>query len=231
MNKIVLTAVPAAAAAAVAAHPGLRKGARQLHAAVVGVIRNPPMEWEDPDTGQVVEVDRFSRRQRWTITRPLWWYTLGARKLDCGCTRRLGRITLYSSRCEKHSSFGKYLVARRRWLESADWDDVLQAVERLTGDDPPDLVAPTNDRGFLGYADIIDSYGGQVRVYQSSSAEGDYVWLNVDASEWLNSPDVARVSVASSHLDRAQAARVVRGLTRWLADTDDDGTDQDGREA
>lgn len=222
MNKIVLAAVPAAAVAAVAAHPGARKSARQLQVAVVGVVLNPPMEWEDTVTGQITGVDHFSRKERWQITKPWWWYTLGARELDCGCTRRLGRMTLYSGNCAKHSKVGAYLSALREFLDSADWDDVMQVVERLAAG-PDDTVAPTNDRGFLGYADLTDSYGGRVRVYESSSAEGPHVWLNVDASEWNTAPDVARTAVASSHLDREQTARVVRGFVRWLAQTDDDG--------
>lgn len=110
---------------------------------------------------------------------------------------------------------------------SDGWAGVEAVVDRLTADDPADDVAPTNDRGFLGYARLKDTHGGEVRVYQSSAVwsgdqDGPFVWLNVDSSAWrqpiAEEPDER--FKAAAHLNREQAARVVRGLARWLADTE-----------
>jgi hypothetical protein len=231
-TRRLLTAAGTLPAVAVAAYPPARKGAVQLGSAVYGVIRNPPMEWVDQDTGKVSEVDRFTRRQRWQITRPRWWYTLGAKKLGCGCTRRLGRFTLYSARCPKHSYVGALMTAGDEFRDNANWSDVLAVVERLTADTEPDEVAVRSDRGFLGYGTIEDTNGGTVRVYQSSAVysgdvPGPFVWVAVDASPWLNAPDVAELSKANAHLTTEQAGRLVRALVRWQAQMEQEDADDD----
>lgn len=143
--------VSAGALITAAADPGIRRGVSQLYHAVDGVIRNPPMEWEDPETGEVAETERMSRRLRWRITRPIWFYTLGAHKLPCGCTRRF-RITLYSANCTKHGSLGAYRRARRELLDYADWDDIREVTDRLARNpgDSGDLAAA---REFLSTQD------------------------------------------------------------------------------
>lgn len=218
------------AAVSTAANPAIRKGYWQLYWAVEGVIRNRPMEWEDPETGEIAETERMTRRMRWTITRPIWTRRVGAVGLSCGCGRWVtGRMAWYSADCAKHSSIGAYRRARAGWLESADWDDVLNAVMRLTADGPADEVKPTNDRGFLGYAQVTDTNGGEVRVYESSAfmvgdIPGPFVWLNVDATAWSNREGAS----AAAHLDLEQAGRVVRGLVGWLAANLTEDDEEDG---
>jgi hypothetical protein len=121
------------AAVSAVANPAIRKGYWQLHWAVDGVVRNPPMEWMDQDTGQVAETERMTRRMRWTITRPMWTRKVGTVALSCGCGRRVtGRMAWFAADCPKHSSSGAYGVGRKEFLERADWDDVSAVVVRLT---------------------------------------------------------------------------------------------------
>lgn len=144
-----------------AANRGIRRGVSQLYHAVDGVVRNPVMEWVDPETGQVAETEHMDRRTRWQITRPLWFYTLGARKLPCGCTRRF-RITLYAADCAKHSDFGRYRLGRKEFLERADWDDVQAATDRLAaGTGSPDAAA---------FTDLLHDHGDREEVKALTAA-------------------------------------------------------------
>lgn len=209
--------------------PEVRKGAAQLGHALRGLVRNRPLEWVDPDTGEVDEVEHVTRRFRWTITRPLWLSRLGAKTLPCGCGRRLGRMVWYSANCAVHSGFGAYRAARKEFLEHAGWDDVSGLVERLTAAAPPDPTTMRGDRGFFGYADFTDGDGMRVRVYQSSALGGgpapglSFVWLAVDAAEAS-----AEHGKAHAHLDRQQAGRLVRALVTWLDQVEEAEEDTDG---
>jgi hypothetical protein len=70
--------------------------------ALLDLIRNPPLEFDDDD-GAVCDRFRVSRRERLEIMRPHWTYTILARELACGCTRRWWRtITLYNAACPRH---------------------------------------------------------------------------------------------------------------------------------
>lgn len=63
------------------------------------------------------------------------------------------------------------------------------------------------ERGFAIYAEFADSYGSEIRVQESSSAEGPHVWIfcrNVSA------PNM------DPHLTPAQARRVRDALDRFL---------------
>lgn len=65
------------------------------------------------------------------------------------------------------------------------------------------------DRGFTWYDKFVDCYGMTVAVAESSSADGEHVWIHLD-------PDSTRGS--SAHLDRAEALRVRAALDAWLND-------------
>jgi hypothetical protein len=66
------------------------------------LVRNPPLEFVDDDD-IVVDSWQASRRERWELMKPHWWYTTFARELSCGCTRRWwGTVTLYDASCQKH---------------------------------------------------------------------------------------------------------------------------------
>ena len=71
------------------------------------------------------------------------------------------------------------------------------------------------DRGFHGYGKPFrDTYGSEIEVYESSAAEGPHVWLKVDASRWITSPE--DFAVGTAHLNEDQARALVERLQAWL---------------
>lgn len=78
----------------------------------------------------------------------------------------------------------------------------------------------SNDRGFLlfGGRSIATSYGHEVRVQESSSAEAPHVWLFIDGSRIARDP----------HLNLAQAIAVHAALSQFIdsvADRWEDGAE------
>lgn len=72
-----------------------------------------------------------------------------------------------------------------------------------------------NVRGFHIYGEpVICTYGTAVRVYESSSAEGPHVWLNVtvDPRRLKDQPS----GEGTAHLNEQQARDVVARLLAWL---------------
>ncbi len=76
-----------------------------------------------------------------------------------------------------------------------------------------------NDRNLGRYAEFKDSYGADVKVSQSSSAEGPHVWLFIKGGG-ANRPDhhLTEKGEAATHLSLAQAALVRDALSEWLED-------------
>lgn len=130
----------------------IRKDATQLYWYIVGMIKNPPLEWEDRTTGDV-EIEHITRRRRWYLLRPQWIRRLFTYKLSCGCGRRYwGRMAWYSANCTKHGSLGAYRRDRREFLDYADWSDIREVTDRLVRSpgDSDDLIAA---RAFLATQD------------------------------------------------------------------------------
>jgi hypothetical protein len=66
---------------------------------------------------------------------------------------------------------------------------------------PDHLVATSTDRGFKHLPPIAGSYGGQVRVYESSAATHPYIWLNVDeATLHLTVEDATKLAEQLAYL-------------------------------
>lgn len=63
------------------------------------------------------------------------------------------------------------------------------------GDEAPEGLS-TSDRGFKRFEAVPSTYGGEVKVYESSAAEGPHLWLNATAPVSLNEPDGAQVTAA-----------------------------------
>jgi hypothetical protein len=61
----------------------------------------------------------------------------------------------------------------------------------------------TTERGFDIYARITDTYGTEIRVQESSSAEEPRVWLFVSGEN-------------SAHLNREQVERLIAALNVWM---------------
>jgi len=84
-------------------------------------------------------------------------------------------------------------------------------------DDPVSRVRITkrNDRGFHQYGkDSTCTYGTTIRVYESSSAEGPHLWL-----ELQNGDELMRKAItgyASAHLNQQQAEYLIRRLQTWV---------------
>ncbi len=107
------------------------------------------------------------------------------------------------------------------------------------------MTKTINERGFAGYCDFKDTYGGRVRVYESSADPLDKVWVNIDSQldilvgkamvdrVYVNDagdevvafhPQYAASRVgykplkakASAHLNIEQAKALVAGLSEWI---------------
>lgn len=71
-----------------------------------------------------------------------------------------------------------------------------------------------SQRGFKHLPSIPSVFGGGVRVYESSSAEGPRIWLNATCPEDLNNPEGPQVQVVE-HLSAHDAKRLAEQIM-WL---------------
>lgn len=76
---------------------------------------SPTIEWCDPDTGEVVEVDRVSLRDRWYLFGPHsyeWRWVRRRGGLGCGCTRNplTRRMVLMRMDCAAHGLGSDFAV-------------------------------------------------------------------------------------------------------------------------
>jgi hypothetical protein len=77
-------------------------------------------------------------------------------------------------------------------------------------------ITKRGDRGFHQYGkDAACTYGTTMRVYESGSAEGPHVWLNLKAGPALTPEGQEPVDV-SAHLNRKQALRLIERLQTWV---------------
>jgi len=67
------------------------------------------------------------------------------------------------------------------------------------------------ERGFDVYAEFKDTYGGKIRVQESSSAESPRVWVFVDSGPYW-SQDKGQ---ASMHLDMETVDVLIAALQEW----------------
>lgn len=72
-----------------------------------------------------------------------------------------------------------------------------------------DIELTTNNRGFYVYGSPTpDSYGGEIRVTESSAASKAHVWLVVD--------EEIKDNMAMAHLNVDQAKRVIAQLQAFV---------------
>ncbi len=69
------------------------------------------------------------------------------------------------------------------------------------------LETITSDRGFDRLPPIPSTYAGDVRVYESSAADGPHIWLKATAPANLNEPE-GRTVEAPLHLTAENAWRL-----------------------
>lgn len=72
-------------------------------------------------------------------------------------------------------------------------------------------ITVRGDRGFHGYTKFKDTYGAEVKVYQSSAAMYDAVWVSAIGGGVKGNDGVA-------HLNEAQARELIAALQLWLED-------------
>jgi len=73
------------------------------------------------------------------------------------------------------------------------------------------LVAITTDRGFLHMPPVLGTYGGAVRVYESSAACGPHLWLDVTVPTNPDNPQGPTTS-ATIHLTVDDAQRLAEQI-------------------
>lgn len=83
-----------------------------------------------------------------------------------------------------------------------------------------------SDRGFVHWTPVEDTYGHEVKVYESSAAEEPCMWLSVDGPVHLNAPAKPAAGVshgvspdghASAHLNFSQVLQVYDRMSAWIA--------------
>lgn len=76
-------------------------------------------------------------------------------------------------------------------------------------------ILERGDRGFHGYGEPMRcTYGTEIEVYESSSAEGPHVWLKLRCDPRVLSRQEAGEGTA--HLNEAQARDLIARLETWL---------------
>lgn len=79
-----------------------------------------------------------------------------------------------------------------------------------SGPVPGDEDIKFTQRGFAVYLELEDTYGNNVRIQESSSAEGPHIWLFCDSMS-------EEQKGASPHLNLEQAEAVRDALDRAIA--------------
>ena len=74
-------------------------------------------------------------------------------------------------------------------------------------------------RGFGIYTEFVDTYGQEVRVQQSSSAESDRVWIFCNKEGKSGFEKLGEIHSYSPHLSRKQAVRLAQALLRFATPT------------
>lgn len=78
------------------------------------------------------------------------------------------------------------------------------------------MTEPTlSDRGFKHYDSVPSTYGGTVRVYESSAASGPHIWLNAVAPVDMNDPN-GRQEGSAIHLTLENATLLRDQLTHLI---------------
>lgn len=78
-----------------------------------------------------------------------------------------------------------------------------------------DVEFKLTNRGFKHYVGIPSTYGGEIKVAESSAASGPHVWVWADYPVNLNDPNGERLT-ASMHLTLEDAERLRDQLTHVI---------------
>lgn len=77
-----------------------------------------------------------------------------------------------------------------------------------------------NERGFKIYGEFVDTYGSKVSVTESSLATARRCWVQIHREPGIVNGATVIGQRGMAHLDRRMAKQLVRGLTRWLEETE-----------
>lgn len=76
-------------------------------------------------------------------------------------------------------------------------------------------IMKRSDRGFHSYGEPFrDTYGAELEVYESSSAEGPRVWLRIQGGHANDRASDHHVA----HLNKRQALALIDRLQTWIDD-------------
>ncbi len=76
-------------------------------------------------------------------------------------------------------------------------------------------------RGFRIYGEFIDTYGNDIRIQQSSSAEKHCVWIFSERNGESVVCHLGQWQSYSPHLDVKQAKKLITALQRFIGDKDE----------
>jgi hypothetical protein len=75
-------------------------------------------------------------------------------------------------------------------------------------------IVVRSDRGFHGYTEFTDTYGATVKVYESSAAMQDCVWVSFKGGGVTDNDGAA-------HLNKEQAVELIAALQLWISDIEE----------
>jgi hypothetical protein len=76
----------------------------------------------------------------------------------------------------------------------------------------PHLVRSKSDRGFTRLPAIPSAYGGESRVYESSTADYPHIWLAAKSPKDLNNPDTSEMNETVMHFRIEDAVALAEQL-------------------
>ena len=87
----------------------------------------------------------------------------------------------------------------------------------LADDTTRHLARTTTDRGFIHFEPIQSTHGGQIRVYESSSASHPCVWVDIKSPAGLQEvhPPPEGMTAGTAHL-KIEDATMLRDQLTWL---------------
>lgn len=96
-------------------------------------------------------------------------------------------------------------------MAKAQQPDTDRSKAPMTDTTPDHLTVTRTDRGFSHLPALLDTYGGQVEVYESSAASGPHIWLNAQSPANYNDPAGAKTQ-AMLHLPVEDAVKLAEQI-------------------
>jgi hypothetical protein len=96
---------------------------------------------------------------------------------------------------------------------------LADGIVQLADDTARHINRTTTDRGFVHFDPIPSTYGGAIRVYESSAASGPHIWVDIKSPAKLQEvhPPPDGMTAGTAHLPLEQAI-MLRDQLNWLID-------------